>query len=536
MRRVLIFTVLALCTLAGCGKVERAPADDETRELIEAFRDGEKPHRIRVLAIEKLAATRSREAIDALIDTMKDGDPFADYAMHLLRDIGEPAVEPLIAALKLGDEHCCCLAALALGGIGDTRAILPLARALGDEREVVRRCAGHGLVEFGEAVIEPLVDVLGGGSAQARACAAWTIGRMVNQRVLDSLREDEKGNWRDCAARVLSEESKKKAIGALAAALQDKDADVRRCAAGALGQIMDVGAAEPLIGCLRDKDEAVRAAAAFALANTGGDGIVVPLIEALGDESSRVRYAAAEALGDNHAEVAVGPLITALRDTDDDVRDRARWSLACIGEPAILPLFDVLRDEKDEKVRFTCERTLERMGKEVVPHLKEALQDREEKLRASAARTMGWIGGEEVFEPLVRALKDESGPVREAAAWAFENKPDARAMGPLLEMLDDRHSWAREGAVWALAKIGKPAIAPLMKALRSSDRLESIAASRALGEMKEKSAVEPLIEMLNDADTEIWKRCAYALKELTEQDFGVDYRQWKDWYEKSREK
>ena len=59
--------------------------------------------------------------------------------------IGEPAVEPLIEALKDKDQDVRWEAALALGNIGDERAVEPLIEALKDEDEDVREAAGEAL-------------------------------------------------------------------------------------------------------------------------------------------------------------------------------------------------------------------------------------------------------------------------------------------------------------------------------------------------------------------------------------------------------
>ena len=68
--------------------------------------------------------------------------------MIALVNIGEPAVEMLINALK--DKKCPIRsnAAEALGEIGDTRAVKPLIKALTDEDSEIQKIATKALKKF----------------------------------------------------------------------------------------------------------------------------------------------------------------------------------------------------------------------------------------------------------------------------------------------------------------------------------------------------------------------------------------------------
>jgi HEAT repeat protein len=75
----------------------------------------------------------------------------AEQAREELVKIGDPAVQPLIAALKDKDPHIRGGAALALGEIKDSRAIDPLIAALRDENAGTRSAAVAALGEIKDA-------------------------------------------------------------------------------------------------------------------------------------------------------------------------------------------------------------------------------------------------------------------------------------------------------------------------------------------------------------------------------------------------
>ncbi|QGZ89549.1 hypothetical protein GQR42_08210 [Microcystis aeruginosa FD4] len=97
------------------------------------------------------------------------------YAAEALVRIGQPSVEPLIAALKDEDVVVRRAAAEALGKIGGELAIEPLVAVLKDEDVDVRRSATEALGKIGDGrVVEPLIVALGGQNVRQAAAAAFT--------------------------------------------------------------------------------------------------------------------------------------------------------------------------------------------------------------------------------------------------------------------------------------------------------------------------------------------------------------------------
>lgn len=91
------------------------------------------------------------------------------------------------------------------------------------------------------------------------------------------------------------------------------------------------------------------------------------------------------------------------------------------------------------------------------------------RVRAKAAVALAKIGKPAV-EPLIVALKDEDWRVRVNVAWALGEMKDTGAVEPLITALKDKSGNVQESAAEALGKIGDSrAIEPLITALRDAE-------------------------------------------------------------------
>jgi len=116
------------------------------------------------------------------------------------------------------------------------------------------------------------------------------------------------------------------------------------------------------------------------------------------------------------------------------------------------------------------------------------------------------------IDTLVQDLKDNDLIVRLHAAKALGEAKDARAVEPLIAALGDKG--CGHTAANALAKIGKPAVEPLIVALKNENPFVRRNAAEALGEIKDSSAVKPLIDTLKDNDLIVRRNAAKALGKI----------------------
>jgi hypothetical protein len=150
-----------------------------------------------------------------------------------------------------------------------------------------------------------------------------------------------------------------------------------------------------------------------------------------------------------------------------------------------------------------------------------------------AARTLITIGKPAV-QPLMTALKDEHLSIRRMAAWILGKMKDPRTVDPLIAALKDESRVVRMMAAWALGEIGKPAVEPLITALKDKDSPARGDAAWALGKIKDPRAVGPLIAALKDEKPNIQEDAAEALEKITEKNFGVDPVKWQNWWEQNK--
>jgi len=113
---------------------------------------------------------------------------------------------------------------------------------------------------------------------------------------------------------------------------------------------------------------------------------------------------------------------------------------------------------------------------------------------------------------LIEALRHKDPAVQYEAAEALGALREPSAVFPLMTALTgDRYSGVRWKAAEALARIGSPAVGPLIGALDNPDEDVRWKAAIALGEIGDSRAIPPLIALLEDQDRFVQSRAAYAL-------------------------
>ena len=110
---------------------------------------------------------------------------------------------------------------------------------------------------------------------------------------------------------------------------------------------------------------------------------------------------------------------------------------------------------------------------------------------ALAGLVTGQSPGSKSTEDIIQNLTHKDAKVRSDAAWALGKRGDPSAVDPLIQALDDGDRNVREWASLALAKIGKPAVDPLIAALKDKNDLVKWESAMDLGLINDSRGTQP---------------------------------------------
>ena len=386
------------------------------------------------------------------------------------------AVDSHIKALQDKDPNTQWQAAENLGKIGDPRAVKPLINVLKKGLFSTRKKAAQALAKIGKPALTPLMDTLNSEVPDIRQHVAMALGYMGDTKTVEPL----------------------------IVALGDDYSSVRVQAAEALGKIRDAKAVKPLIAALKDDEIAAREAAAKALIKIGKPAVNA-LVKTLKDRDALVRMRVIDILGKIGGTQIEELIISALKDRVRDVRWKAVDTLSRIGDAkAVEPLIEALKDA-DDYIRWNAAKALGELGDaRAAAPLIDALKDK--YVRRPAAEALGKIADASAVDPLIKALKNKDYHIQLTAADTLEKigwKPENDI--ELAVYLIVKKKWEK------LPSIGKPAVAPLINALKDGDYLVRRSASEALGKIGDARAVELLINALKDEDYLVRRNAAGAL-------------------------
>ena len=307
---------------------------------------------------------------------------------------GAPMVDVLVEQLGRDDLDTRRAAVVALGRIGDARAV-PALLALLDEndREVLVAVAG-ALSRLGDRrAFEPLVRLLGHEDLSVRHAAIGALNSIGHP---------------DMAARM------RLLIG-------DPDPVVRESAVKIAGYFGYAPCADGLLERCTDAAEPVRAAALEHVAFLDDDRVLSALVAALERDTPRARAAAAQALAHVDSPEAAAALRRAVQDPDPWVRYFGAASLGRLADASALPLLErIARTDPLQHVRIAAVGAIGTLGGSAAADALGALAESADAAVANAAvRALGAVNATSPLEPLRRALSGPDVERRVAAADAL---------------------------------------------------------------------------------------------------------------------
>ena len=225
------------------------------------------------------------------------------------------------------------------------------------------------------------------------------------------------------------------------------------------------------------------------------------IIEAVRDDNSSVRERAVQVLGSIRSGKAIPLLAESLKDANPQVRKRAEWSLNRIGSEQVVDEVLKLMDYDGEVTRRHAADVLKGICTEkAVPRLVTALHDDGDVgVRERIVHVLSRIKGDSAAQELVKLLWDDEGRIRRAATSVLRGMGAANVAPTLMTALDDEDLEVQQRAIKILAGMGhKAAESKLIQKLSSSDPTLVYMAALALGKLKSKKALKPLMSLLKN--------------------------------------
>jgi HEAT repeat protein len=452
-----------------------------------------------------------------------------------------------------------------------------LARALGDPDEAVRNRAADALrtidrdtlidwtlaamgsndpaqVELGAQVAEAAGlaetagEVLARGAAVsaedrgpfARALGSFSLSPEQLVELVDTMDSQHKPE----GVRMLWHVGGRSLLPAVQPLLDDSSAAVRVAALEVFGESGDAQTIEIAQRVLeRDSSPVVRATAISVIGRAGLDQRAASLAQALGDPDPDVRATAVEVLPAGMGRQAAELLLEALGDQDERVWQAAIRHLATVPDrdrsivwqaiercPANRRehLVETLERHSAERLAMlaldhmpspdAAERTLAitlagRAGTpECVRGIVQALQDPAPTVRRTAASALLTLRSGESIAGLTKALSDPDVEVRVETVRALSVIDDDNVLDPLITALKDPEMRVRDVAGEALVRWRSPAVARRLALALTNPSLRR-PAGEVLARMGN-SAVDPLVDILMEDDTELAGTVGHLLESL----------------------
>jgi len=364
-------------------------------------------------------------AIERALTHLLGAESAQQQLIEAIVRFGAPMVDRLVEQLRGDDTATRRAAVIALGHIGDPRAVPALAGVIEDgDRDLLVPAAG-ALARLGDPrAFEPLVHLLSDRELTVRHAAIGALNSIGHPAMPSRMR----------------------------ALLDAGDARLRESAVKIAGYFGYRACADALLARCRDEDEGVRAAALEHIAFLEDERVVPILVDAIGADTPRARAAAAQALAHIPSREVLSVLRGALEDPDPWVRYFAARSAGRQADRAALPI-------------------LERIAR----------ADDQQHVRIAAVEAIGGIGGDAAVG-LLAAIADTAPPeVARAAIEALGHTGSAEAIEPLTRALHADDAARRETAAFAVARLGEPAAVELLKWTAAADAERSVATAATLG-------------------------------------------------------
>lgn len=433
---------------------------------------------------------------------------------------GQRVTDLLIEQLQAEDLEVRLAAVLALGEIGDMKAVPALSELLSEDSQLTIATA-NALAQIGDRrAYDALLGKIGHPDAAVRQAVVAALNSLGHPDMLAAtidLLQDNDPHVRESAVKIAGYFAFNECVTLLLERTRDPDEKVRQTAIELIPYLENGPVLATLVEALEKETPAVRAAAARALGQLES-GLAYPyLLAALKDPDDGVRYYAARSIGWNGYPEAVDALsLMAVADPAHQVRIAAVEALGQIGGTRVVSILTPLA--QDETIGSDLmQATLTALGEighpDSLPPLLAALRSPDVERRMHAAKALGKRGGMEVEGALQSlAVRDTEVRVVQAAIEALAQLSTAEAIEALVELT--ANPTRNQVCILALANLGEAQIEAIGRGLNHPNPKVRCAVVEVLTRLKHPRASELLMVALDDGDTSVRLAAVSALEHL----------------------
>ena len=400
------------------------------------------------------------------------------------------AIEPLAMLLKDPEKEVRQMAAFAIGLIGDGNSRLALQEALNDSEPIVQGRAAEALGKIGNskdaiaisAMVQvhiqdgrnyPLDSTVAGEAVQLGLHALAQLGsyEALTAAVLDTQGQPISHWWP--VASSLQQISDPRAVSALLTLLQTEAAFTPAFAARGLGALKSLEAVEPLMRIVEQNRsnlvlvvQSIRALAAI------GDEQAVPLIFAVAQNNNvplAFRLEAVSAIGALEHEGSVEVLLNLLSARSPALRAAAMSSLAQVDPETFIVALSGLEEDIHWSVRAAQAKALGSLASErAMPRLTRMLQDTDQRVILAVLNSLIAIRAPRLESILYEKLNADDDNIRATAARGLGKLGITDSVNSLIRMYQDLQDEprlaARVAALEALTLLDLNVAQPVLEA------------------------------------------------------------------------
>jgi HEAT repeat protein len=371
------------------------------------------------LMARSLQRTESQTIPSILTLVQSDDRQQCLSAIYLLRELGDPALNPILMGLSRHRDIYVKKEAIAVLGFLY-------------ERGVVEKT---GLVD--------LINNTESDDPEIQSALICSVGKIRDTKVLSTLiRFLVEDNLNSNAASQAIAEMGKLALPTLIDLARDAQLSkplidylsIHKKVSATIQRIKDPECIPLLINLLQDKW--FKLSAISALGQTGDLSVAQHIAQCISDEDPFLRQAAVKALGNLGASKYISHIIFLLQDENLEVKKAAITTIGQIGSnDAVFALRDLLAGAEWEIRRLTIEALSKIRTKDAFIVLLGAFLDEDVQIREKAAEEFQGINDPIIVNNILNGLESESKIEQMAALSAIKGTNDERAVGKILNIL-----------------------------------------------------------------------------------------------------